>query len=46
MKPHKLVQISVFLKKAKFTLLKFIYIPFKTATKQLLAYSGNKLRED
>ena len=36
MKCHSLVQISLFFKKTKLTLLKSIHLHFKTPTKQML----------
>ena len=42
-KCERLVQINVFLKKTKFTLLKSIYFHFMTSTKQMLVFFQTRL---
>ena len=44
-KRHRLAQISMFLKKTEFTLLKFTYLHFEISTKQMLVIFLNKIRE-
>ena len=42
---HRLVLISMFSKKRKFTSLKFTYFHFEISTKKVLVFSSNKIRE-